>query len=239
MKEYVVKKFFKSYWGWFTTPCDVADVAVANFLSYNSVDVHGFKRKQGITSIINVSEPLDVLWEKMRKKFIREQIERGKRRGITAGPNNDFATFERMYADFTHRLAFDSLPREALRNGILFLAYYEGEAIAGGVFITDGTHMRALALASKRVDEQSGRMRDIFGEANRLVIWEAIQYAKQHNYKMFDLGGIAPESKNAHWARVAVFKEAFGGERQSQYYYTKVYSPILKMWMKFREFLRR
>lgn len=239
MKKYTEGGFFKKYWEWFADPREVEGVAIANFFSYSAVDVDGFKRKEGLTSVIDLTQPLEAIWERMRKKFVREQIEKGKRKGLTAVLSDDFASFESMYGRFTQQSDFDAVSKHALRNGLLFLAYHESQAVAGGVFIADELHMRALALASRRFDETTGRMRDLIGEANRLVIWEAIQYGKANGKTVLDLGGIAPESDNAHWRAVATFKEAFGGERRSAYYYHKIYSPLLRAWMWLRRALSR
>jgi len=227
MKEYTSGTLFKKYWAWFAEPHDVAAVAVANFFSYAAIDAPGFKRSEGVTSVIDLSQPLADIWEHMRKKFIREQIERGKRRGLTAAQSDAFEAFDSMYGRFTRQSDFDGLSPRDLRRGILFLARHEGRVIAGGVFIADGAHIRALALASRRLDEKDGRMRDLIGEANRLVIWEAIEYAKNAGYTLFDAGGIAPDSKDAHWRAVAEFKEGFGGRRIPQYYYSRTYSSLL------------
>ncbi len=231
MKTYTIGLFFKKQWVWFARPQDMPGVSVINVFSYDRVDVPGFKCKEGLTSVIVLSQSLEEIWQKMRKKFIREQIERGKRRGLTAMPSDDFGAFDAMYSRFTKQMSFEALSSNALRNGILFLAFFDSKPIAGGVFIADGVHIRALALASRRHDEESGRMRDIIGEANRLVVWEAIRYAKEKGYALFHLGGIAPKSSNTGWRAVADFKEAFGGERRAQYYYTKVYSLLLRAWI--------
>ena len=227
MKKYTEGIFFKKYWEWFSTPHDVPGVAIANFFSYESADVPGFKRKESLTSVIDLSQSLEQIWKKMRKKFLREQIEKGNRKGVVATESKNFGAFMPMYDRFTRRSDFDAISETALRNGLLFLASFEGQPIAGGVFVVDGKNMRALALASERLDEKNGRRRDIIGEANRIVIWAAISYAKDKGYSLFDLGGIAPDSENAHWRAVAIFKEAFGGERKKAYYYHKIYSRIM------------
>jgi len=97
-------------------------------------------------------------------------------------------------------------------------------------------YFRAWVLASKRLDNVSGRFREIIGQANRMVIWQAIMFAKDHGYRSFDLGGIAPDDDNKEQRSLAEFKEAFGGERKKAYYYFKVYSRLLKFLMKLKGF---
>jgi len=176
----------------------------------------------------------------MRESFVRKQIEQGSRRGIEVRPGQpaDFPAFYALYRAFSRRMSIGRAASAALaEQGTLFVAFYDGALIAGGEFIGDGEHLRAWVLASGRAD-RSGRMRDIIGSANRMILWEAIRWAKQNGYRGFDLGGIAPDSSDPHLRGVAAFKEAFGGTRVVSYYYYKVYSPLLRLWMSARRLLR-
>ena len=96
-------------------------------------------------------------------------------------------------------------------------------------------YMRALVLASGH-HGGDGKERELIGQANRLLLWQAIKYAKESGRQYFDLGGISPQSKNPKLVSLAEFKEAFGGQRQKCYYYFKVYSPLIKWWMRLRRF---
>lgn len=229
MKSYTEKfPFFKRYFGWFEKPRDISHVAAATFFSYEDESSKGFIRTISLTTVINLTLSLELIWEKFRKKFICEQINRGMRRGIVVQQSDDFKSFNKFYKDFHKGKSIASVSLKLLEDqGILFLAWYEGAPIAGGVFIGDGIYMRAWVLASTRMTHQAGRMRDIIGEANRMIIWEAIRYAKKYAYQRFDLGGILPESENVGIRAVAEFKEAFGGERINSYYYSKTYVPVI------------
>ena len=240
MKAYYLPTlFFRKKWIWFQDPHDVSDATMVTFFSYNNCSVGGFSKSVGLTSVIDLTRPIEEIWIAMRSKFIREQIGRGERRGIVVSASDDFPSFYPIYLDFRKRRKLATERFETLRkNGTLFLASVEGKVIAGGVFIGDGEHMRALVLASTRLENVSGRARDIIGEANRMVMWAAIKYAKTERYKRFDLGGIDPESTDSGARSLAEFKEAFGGVRVAQYYYTKVYSRLLRVWMWLRTFLR-
>ncbi len=238
MKSYVQGRVFPKYWGWFEAPHEVKGFAAATFLSYEKVDALGFRRKETLTSVIDLSESLETVFSRMRKSFIRKQIEQGKRRGIVVEKSDDFASFYPLYSAFSKKMNFERVPKSTLAgNGILFIAKHEGKILAGGVFIGDGVDMRAWVLASLRVGNASGRERDMIGEANRMIIEKALMCAKEAGYRQFDLGGIAPDAENAGWRAVAVFKEAFGGVRIPAYYYHKVYSPLSRMIAKLRRFV--
>ena len=102
------------------------------------------------------------------------------------------------------------------------------------MYICRKPYIRAWALASLRVGEKDGKIRDIIGQANRMIIWEAIKHAKSEGFEFFDLGGINPNSEKQKDIFLAQFKEAFGGERKECFYYYKVYSKLLKFLMKLR-----
>ncbi len=239
MKSYSQGRWFPKYWGWFEAPHDVSGYAAATFFSYEKTDAPGFRRKETLTSVIDLSLDLETIKGRMRKNFVVKQMERGERRGIVVSAGEDMREFYPLYAAFAQSMGFVRIPKRTLEeNGILFLAQYEKQIIAAGVFIGDGAAIRAWVLASKRLGGADGRLRDVIGEANRLILWEAIRFAKAAGYRRFDLGGIAPDSDNAGWRAVAEFKEAFGGERIPAYYYHKVYAPLSRLVAKARGYLR-
>lgn len=236
MKSYFYRQFpFRQRWVWFAKPAEVSNVDLLNFFSYDEVDLPGFKKKSGWTSIIKLDQDLEIIKSKFRHKFITEQLEKGERKGIQVKLDNNFTDFYPLYKNFRtlKKIARDRY-QVLKREGILFSAYRDGEMIAGGIFIGDGTFLRAWVLASKRLDDVTGPERELIGQANRLVIWSAIKYAKENNYQRFDLGGLNPEATDRAERGLAEFKESFGGERTKTFYYTKIYSPWLRFWLKLR-----
>lgn len=240
MKRYLYSNpIFKQQWHWFESPHDVPGVDAVVFFSYDDIEASGFKKKRGMTSIIDLREDLDVLWGKARKGFVRQQIEKGKRNGIRVARDDNFKTFKKIYTVFRKN---KGIPKDRFsvfkKNGVLFSAYWGGYMVAGGIFISDGVYCRAWALASKRYDGADGRMREIVGQANRLVLWEAITYAKNTNHSFFDLGGINPDSPRQDEKSLAEFKEAFGGKRKEVFYYRKTYSLLLRLYLFLRKYIR-
>ena len=229
MKEYFYPSlFFKKKWIWFADPFDVSDADMVNFFSYNKTDREGFKRKKGITTVIDLSKSFDDIWINMRKKFIRKQINKGEKNGVIIKQDNNFNEFKKVYFNFRRDKQLAKDKYKVLKdNGLLFSAYYNKKIIAGGVFIADGQYMRAWALASARFWFDNGKIKEIIGQANRMIIWEAIKYAKEKGHKIFDLGGIKPNSFNQRRRAVAEFKEGFGGGRKNCFYYHKTYSKLL------------
>jgi len=229
-------KFLRKYWFWFAKPFDVKGAAMANFFSYEKYDVDGFKRSDGLTTVVDLRQDIETIWSKMRKKFIQKQIKRGEKNGVVVNQDPNFGQLKKIYTDFRKA---SGLPKDNIsackKNCVLIAAYHKRKMIAGGIFVSNGVYIRALVLASLHKSETS-RDREVIGQANRMLIWKAIKYAKETKHQWFDLGGISPDSDKKHMRTLAEFKEAFGGERKQCYYYFKVYSPIIKWWMRFRGF---
>jgi len=228
--------FFTNSWCWFDIPHEVK-ASLSNFFSYDSVDVVGFKRKRGMTSVINLQKDEDEIWSAMRKKFTSNLIREGEKRGIVIHRDGDLGAFKKLYRRFRHKKDIVSDNASAFSNGILFTAHHNDRMIGGHIFIGDGTYMRSWVAASLRLERVEWKDRRLIGCANRMIIWEAIKYAKANGYTLFDLGGINPESSVAWERTLAEFKESFGGERKECYYYSRVNSPLLKLLFRVRSFL--
>ncbi len=230
MKCFTYGLFFKKIWCYFGVPTPLPKADYLSFFSYDNLELPGFKKRAGLTTVINLENDLEIIWKNFRENFIRKQIIKGEKNGITVNSSNNFKGFKKVYHSFR---SDKKLPKDNYqilqKNGILFTATYQGQIVAGGIFISDGQNIRALVLSSLRIRVKDGRKREIIGQANRLVTWEAIKYAKKTGHKLFDLGGIAPDSDLPGNRSLAEFKEAFGGERKAGYYYTKVNSPLLKL----------
>lgn len=232
---FIFPNFLKKRWFWFVDPFDVGGVAMVNFFSYNNIDKKGFYKKEGLTSIIDLQQNLDIIWSKMRKKFICKQIKKGERNNIIIKQDNNFKEFTRTYKIFRQAKGIVSDNINIFRkNGILFSAYYKNKMIAGGIFISDGSNIRALVLSSLRQINNS-QEKEIVGQANRMLIWEVIKFAKERGHKILDLGGgIVEISKKIKPSTLMEFKTGFGGEIIKCYYYHKVYSRVLRYWMRLR-----
>ncbi len=225
--------FLVKHWFWFEDPKDIPNAAMVNFFSYEVLELPGFRKSANLTTVIDLRQSIEQIWGKMRESFIQKQIRKGEKRGIQSRESS-LAEFETLYKTFRHSR---NLPTEYMTPiaacGKVYLAYGEGKLLGGGLFVSDGVHMRAWALVSQPHSVESDR--ELVGQANRILIWHAIQDAKNSGHILFDLGGISPESKDEHMRSLASFKEAFGGERLAGYYYVRVYSKILKFWMWLRK----
>jgi len=233
--EYNLNSFFRTYWRWFKNPEDVKGVDEAVYFSYEKVDVDGFRIKKGVTTAVGLSISEDEIYQGMRKKFIRKQITRGFSRGISVREGS-YKELVPLYKSFRNKKHLGKVNiKEAAKVGTILLAECEGRVVAGGLFLSDGEHVRAHVLVSVRL---SGKDQvEVIGYANRILLWEAIKFFKNQGCKKFDFGGINIKSKKREDISLAEFKEAFGGERIDCFYYHKIYSPLLKVIYRLRNYL--
>ncbi len=220
-------------WYWFTKPSEELTGDLVNVFSYDDVDIRGFKKKAGMTTVVDLSPSIDALFAGTRKRFVQEQVRKGERNGITVRFPDDWRTLVPLYKQFRADKQLVQDDPRVLAECLTIGAYHDGVLIAGGAFVVDATNARALVLASKRFTDD-GHIRELIGQANRMVIWEAMRYCKGIGVTTFDLGGIHPESTDPGERGLTEFKEAFGGKRVMGYYYTKVNSPLLRLWLRVR-----
>lgn len=115
------------------------------------------------------------------------------------------------------------------KYGTLFVAEFDGEIIAGQLYLEDENYIRWLVGASKRLEVDSNKA-ILISCTNRLIIWEAIKYAKEKGIKEFDFGGYyTGKEKDKQKEKINVFKKSFGGELTIQYTYKKYYSKIYQI----------
>jgi len=228
------KYIFKSKGIWFSDyPYDVDDChSVVFYVCKNKVDMEGFERNDRVTLIIDLTQDLDTIWGNMGKKSCRYEIKRAMREGIQVRLNQDYQEFYELNRTFRQQkgLPVASEDFDVMRNyGPLFTAVLDGEIIGGQLYLEDNNHIMWLYGASKRleVDKQKAI---IIGCANRLMIWEAIKYAKEKGIKVFDMGGIyTGEDRNDPRYTINTFKRSFGGELVTDYAYQKSYSKLHKL----------
>lgn len=225
---------FKSKEIWFSDyPYDVDGCHGVTFCGCrNKVDREGFEREDGTTLVIDLTQDLDAIWGNMSKKSCRYEIKRAVREGICIELNHDYSQFYELNRAFRRKKGL-SIGSEKLstmrRYGTLFTAKLEGEIVAGQLYLEDNDHIRWLYGASKRL-EVARQKATLIGCANRLIIWEAIKYAKEKGVKEFDMGGIyTGEDRNDPRYTIKFFKQSFGGEIFKDYFYTKYYSEVYQL----------
>jgi len=227
---------------WFAEhPFDVENCDSVSFKACkHKVDIKGFIGEEHVTLIIDLAKSLDEIWKSMDKSSCRYAINRAIKDGVKVKRNQNHDEFFGIYYSFRKKkglsnfasMFYDSeLEIMEKRYGTLFVAEYDEEILGGAYFLEDEENMRWLVGASKRL-EVGREKATLIGNANRLLIWEAMKYAKEKGVKEFDLGGYSMEAdKNKNDPRYGInkFKRSFGGELEIRHFYYKDYSKLIKL----------
>jgi lipid II:glycine glycyltransferase (peptidoglycan interpeptide bridge formation enzyme) len=223
---------------WFSeSPFDVTNCDAVFFRACNNnVTLPGFDKKEAPTLIINLENNIESIWKNMGKKSCRYFIKRAVREEVEVKRNTDPEAFLDLYFKFarlkkfkTWHMKLDTLKR----HGTLFAATYRGEIIAGIVLLEETTKIRWLFGGSKRL-EVDKKKSVIISCANRLLLWEAIKYAKNKGQKEFDFGGYfaGENNKESPQYKINQFKKQFGGTLVVHYNYIKYYSKFYALMKK-------
>jgi hypothetical protein len=222
---------FKTKKIWFSHhPFDVTGYDCVMFFDTKSkVDLAGFQMRPAHTLVVDLTQELDTIWKKMSRKRARKGIKKAQRDGVRIKLNDNYDEFQDLNDSFRKKkgLSHDSESTSVLkRSGPLFVAEYDGEILCGDAFFADGNIIRWRLGASKRLVDLDKAA--LIGNANRLLVWVAIKYAKGKGLREFDFGGYTVGDRDPTQVGYSAFKKGFGGDLVERYNYTKYYSKIYK-----------
>lgn len=203
----------------------------------NKVGAEEFTRVESPTLIIDLTQDLDTIWRNMDRKSTRYAIKRAQRDRIKFKKNEDYDEFYRINRSLQQKKGAGSLfgigsPKlETMeRYGTLFTAEAADEILGGHLYLEDKNSIKLWLSASKRLEVEREKA-TLIGNANRLLHWEAMKYAKEKGIEEFDWGGLWSEEeadKDKKKKAINSFKLSFGGERTTRYSYQKVYSKAYR-----------
>lgn len=230
---------FKYRMVWFSD--DLYDVGGCDSVIFRlcpgHIDRSGFRLTDEFhTLTVDLTRSLDDIWHDMSKTNCRKPISHAIKSGVTVSRNENYEEFFELYQqlrktkDFTSNdIGIDYMKK----YGTLFTAKYEGDLLGGMFYIEDENTILEIVTASKRFDGDKEK-RNFVGAANKLIIWEAFQYAKAKGIKEYDQGGVyAGDAVDEQMERIRNYKMSFGGKPAVKYNYRKDYSPVLSILKKF------
>lgn len=222
---------FKTKEIWFSQkPYDITKYDYVMFRACKEKSMlKGFRANIFTTLTIDLTQDQDKIWQDMKKKSCRYFINRAMKSGVIIKRNENYEKFFEMNTEFRKKKGL-TLTSETIdfwkAHFTLFTAEYNQELIGGQLFIEDNVNIRWYIGSSKRL-QVNKEMAILISSANRLMLWEAIKYAKQKGLKEFDFGGYytgkAPDRQKE---QINVFKASFGGKFTIHYIYEKYYSMI-------------
>jgi lipid II:glycine glycyltransferase (peptidoglycan interpeptide bridge formation enzyme) len=220
------------------------DINGCDFLYFpfctNKVEKPGFMCYNKLTSIIDLTQDIESIWNNINRNT-RRIIRNAEKEDIEIVINQGFKEFYKIYRDFLRKKDINSIfeplglgfiPLSTIdNNGKLFIAKYHNEILVGHVFLENKYWFEDWVTGSKRLDN-SKKNKQLSTLANRLILWEAIKYAKEQGFQKFDLGGLFPKEKAKQDPikhGINRFKLSFGGDIIHGYTYDKIYSKTLQI----------
>jgi lipid II:glycine glycyltransferase (peptidoglycan interpeptide bridge formation enzyme) len=208
--------------------CDIADFVYCT----KRVEVPGFKRKENLTLITDLTKSLNDIWNDFARSTARE-INDGNKLGIKVKFSNDFGEFFRIYKQFNKQKGlslafglFDIKMETIQKYGTLMYACYEDDVLLGNVYLEDENRIASWFSVSKRLGADPKRSQ-LIAKANRMTHWEMIKCAKAKGLRDFDWGGIwRDEEIQGDPTKMGInsFKIRFGGIQTHMYSYEKIYT---------------
>ncbi|HEC81817.1 MAG TPA: peptidoglycan bridge formation glycyltransferase FemA/FemB family protein [Thermoplasmatales archaeon] len=222
------------------------DINNCDYLKFHyckkKTDIKGFTRKKELTSIIDLTQDLETIWQNMDRKQTRYGIRKAEREGIKVRISNDYQQFLQMYKSFIQKkgikplfntFGVGNIPLDNMKKyGTLFLAELDGKILSANLYLENQNAIEAWICASKRLEAKDKKEKTLIASATRLIDWEAMKYANNNGLKEFNFGGHWPKEeaeKDARKKGINSFKLSFGGKTVTRYYYEKIYSKSFRL----------
>jgi lipid II:glycine glycyltransferase (peptidoglycan interpeptide bridge formation enzyme) len=178
------------------------------------------KFKYVVTSIIvNLTKPLDELWEKLDKDA-RWGVNKARKEGLIieeAKDENEQKEYYNIYRELCKKQNIKEHIFTELKNpsdfkgrkhfGRIFLCKKQGEMIAGAS-TCENSEERKFSLFTN-----ASKLECLKFQPNNLLYWHLIEWGKKNGFEIFDLGGYMPEAKKGDKIyEVNRFKLRWGGD---------------------------
>jgi hypothetical protein len=194
-------------------------------------EIKGFERKKSFTTTIYLSQPLDTIWNNIKRQHKRH-IRRSQKNGIKISMSDNYEEFYQLYKKFLKQKNYTDTFETNIyslkfikKYGIIFIAEKDGKMLCGNLYFHDEKNV-CLESSVHQITENTIDNKKASIDAYCDIQWKAIQYFKNLGIINFDLGGV-----NYHTSK-------FGGEVISRYEYRKFNSHFHKFLFHSWNFLR-
>ncbi len=186
------------------------------------------------TFLIDLSKSKDAIYAAFDYTGARYKINKAIKNGVTV-KRAETAAEKHKFHDFYQAFASDPMRRNKIlvlqkeeldRVEILYAVSSGGEYL-GGIGLLPSPDRRYLLYKYAATLHK-------FCE-NELMLWHAIQYAKESGYAFFDMSWMWPtEDKSSKLYQLFQFKKKFGGDMVPFYTYVKLRGPFIVPGMLFK-----
>lgn len=166
----------------------------------------------------------------------RNQVRRTFREPDLKFVSNDknFNEIYNIYKSFEYAQGRVPFSKKAMKDYLVFSAYYKGELISLILCFDSFPFLRSRSICSKRLETEyrDRKKYRIISIATRRLVYEVCKHGKERGYKLFDLGSMPSNLKDKKKAGIAEFKSSFGDRLEDEYTYTyksKIYRTFEKL----------
>lgn len=233
------KEFIADFWKEFDAFCLENDI-VAEFMRFhpllnNHLLVSPEMKIYFSRSTVGLDLTDDDIWMHQISSKNRNMIRKAEKEGVEIVESDDYETFRRLYDNtmtdlnaedfyFFPKSYYDEYKQTFNENSMLCLAMYNGKTIAGSMFMFSDEYAHYHLSARDREYSRYA--------ANNMILWYAIQKAKERGCKWFHFGGGTTGEDNDTLLK---FKKEFSktlcefwiGKRIHN---IKVYNHIVEQW---------
>ena len=194
---------------------------------FNGLDEINYEFKDHLNYKIDLSKPLEELWNNLHNTR-RRQIKRGIRRGIKTrvsfDVNNISDYYEILKQTYLHAgqplldMSYFEAAYKSLKpnENLVFFSAFDGDRLVGFRMVLAYNNIMHDWYAGDLYDS-----RDLY--TNDVLVWEVIKWGSENGYKDFDFGGAGEPDKEYG---VREFKKKFGGTLVNYGNFLKVHQPI-------------
>lgn len=204
---------------------------------------HNFTRIAHLNYIIELNKDIDKIWENVYPKR-KNEIRKGVKEGVTAKEIDYITELKAAYDILKATYAKAKLPLpeyDYFRNAIKVQGGDNILRIIGGYFDSKLIGVMYLLCFEGRVyNWYAAAIPDYYKKyPNDVITWEAIRWASENGYSIFDFGGAGNPAKEYG---VRDFKKKFGGFEVNYGRYECIHKPNImrlseygfKLWQKLK-----
>lgn len=185
-----------------------------------------WKENKSATFLIDLTLPLEQLWNNIHHRSGRKAVNRAKNKGLKIKPIENIEDLQIHHQLLNEGRKIANLPKIPYRNvktawntlesiGICgFIAWLDDTPLASTLMATFNGFINEMGFARSKLD-----LENLYC-ATDLIKWHIIQWGHQSGFKTFDLSGVDPNSKDKKIQGIFLFKKKWGGILQDWYHYS-------------------
>lgn len=187
-------------------------------ISYDQLSLPDFRVRTKTTTLIGLSGQEEDIFKKFNDTTRNEIRKSEKTAGLKIiSDDKNFDGAYSLYSDFEYSRGEAPFSKKALKECVVFSAYYNNE-IVSGIFVDLGKpYLRVRYIFSKRLDIDDKELYKIVSNSTRRLVWEICLWGKKNGFVSLDLASV--NFKDPEVSGITKFKMSFGGDVVNEYTY--------------------